>query len=85
MMTLLLTLVIFLGAVLLLAGIAVLTGRVLKGSCGGVAGEACVCSDQGRPRGSCEVDVVEQPLIRIEAKPGGQAQAPELSDDPDER
>ncbi len=31
---------IFLGAVLLLAGIAILTGRVLKGSCGGVAGEA---------------------------------------------
>lgn len=66
MMTLLLTLVIFLGAVLLLAGIAVLTGRVLKGSCGGVAGDACVCSDEGRPRGSCDEDP-DSELIQIDA------------------
>lgn len=72
MMTLLLTLVIFLGAVLLLAGIALLTGRVLKGSCGGVAGEACVCDDQGRPRGSCDLDVADEPLIQIEDGPPNQ-------------
>ncbi len=65
MMTLVLTLVIFLGAVLLLAGIAILTGRVLKGSCGGVAGEACVCSDEGRPRSTCD-EVPESELIQIE-------------------
>ena len=56
MMTLALTLVIFLGAVLLLAGIAVLTGRVLKGSCGGVANQSCVCTDKGLTSGSCESD-----------------------------
>ena len=65
MWTLILTLIIFLGAVLLLAGIAILTGRVLKGSCGGVAGEACVCSDEGRPRGTCE-EVPESELIQID-------------------
>ena len=65
MWTLILTLVIFLGAVLLLAGIAVLTGRVLKGSCGGVAGDACVCSDEGRPMGSCEEEP-DPELIQID-------------------
>ncbi len=65
MMTLVLTLVIFLGAVLLLAGIAILTGRVLKGSCGGVAGEACVCSDEGRPSGTCEEEPAAE-LIQID-------------------
>ncbi|RLE27363.1 MAG: hypothetical protein DRJ65_03045 [Acidobacteria bacterium] len=66
MWTLILTLVIFLGAVLLLAGIAILTGRVLKGSCGGVAGSACLCSDEGRPRGTCEEEVPESDLIQID-------------------
>ncbi len=65
MLTLVLTLVVFLGAVLLLAGIAVLTGRVLKGSCGGVAGSACVCSDEGRPSGTCEEEP-ESDLIQID-------------------
>jgi len=65
MWTLILTLVIFLGAVLLLAGIAILTGRVLKGSCGGVAGDACVCSDEGKPRGSCEEEPAPE-LIQID-------------------
>ena len=66
MMTMLLTLVIFLAAVLLLAGIAIVTGRVLKGSCGGVAGSVCVCSDEGRPRGSCDEDPNPE-LIQIDA------------------
>lgn len=66
MMTLVLTLMIFLGAVMVLAGIAVLTGRVLKGSCGGVAGTACVCSDEGLPRGTCDEDA-DSELIQIDA------------------
>ena len=65
MYTLVLTLVIFLGAVLLLTGIAILSGRVLKGSCGGVAGSACVCSDEGQPRGTCEEDPPSD-LIQID-------------------
>ncbi len=65
MMTLGLTLVVFLGFALVLAAIALLTGRILKGSCGGVAGSACVCSDEGRPRGSCEEDV-DLDLIQID-------------------
>ncbi len=65
MWTLILTLVIFLGTVLLLAGIAVLTGRVLRGSCGGVAGSACVCNDEGRPNGSCEEGLAPE-LIQID-------------------
>lgn len=66
MMTLVLTLVVFLGVVLLLAGIAVLTGRVLKGSCGGVAGGACVCGDEGLERGSCEMAPDGSGLIQID-------------------
>ncbi|RLE35183.1 MAG: hypothetical protein DRJ61_03745 [Acidobacteria bacterium] len=65
MWTLILTLVIFLGTVLLLAGIALLTGRVLRGSCGGVSGEACVCSNEGQSGGSCELEVTPE-LIQID-------------------
>jgi len=64
MMTLALTLVVFLGFALVLAAIALLTGRVLKGSCGGATGGACVCSDQGVARGTCETDE-GQGLIQI--------------------
>lgn len=65
MMTLALTLVIFLGAVLLLAGIAVVTGRVLKGSCGGVANQSCLCADEGLAKGSCDTEA--QDLVQIDS------------------
>ncbi|MCD4751300.1 MAG: hypothetical protein K8R59_18170 [Thermoanaerobaculales bacterium] len=65
MITLALTLVFFLGFVLLLAGIAVLSGHVLKGSCGGVAGNACSCSGEGETSGSCEIGNGQETLIQI--------------------
>ncbi len=67
MWTLLMTFVIFLGGMLLLVGIAILTGRVLKGSCGGVAGSACLCSDEGRPMGTCEEEQAPE-LIQIDVR-----------------
>lgn len=69
MTTLFLTMVIFLGAVLVLAGIAVATGRVLKGSCGGVGGTLCQCRTEGRPRGSCELGEGELPTLDADATP----------------
>ncbi len=65
MWTLVSTFVILLGGMLLLAGIAILTGRVLKGSCGAVAGSACLCSDEGRPMGTCEEEQAQE-LIQID-------------------
>lgn len=65
MTTLLMTFVILLGGMLLLVAIAILTGRVLKGSCGGVAGGSCVCTDEGRSGGSCEEGLAPE-LIQID-------------------
>jgi hypothetical protein len=51
MTTLLLTLVVFLAAVLaMIAGVKI-TGRALKGSCGG---PACTCAAEGKQLLSCD-------------------------------
>ena len=53
MQTMLLTFAVFVVVVLAMAvGVAV-TGRSLRGSCGG---PDCVCESEGRPLGSCEFD-----------------------------
>ena len=74
MTTLLLTFVLFLGFVLVLAGIAVMTGRLLKGSCGGVGGTVCSCRDEGLQPGDCETSENGDGLIQIQSA-GGRADA----------
>lgn len=53
---------------LLFAAMAVglLRGRELKGSCGGVAGSACLCSDGQQQR--CELKKVKEAAERVAAE-----------------
>jgi len=65
MMVFLSVFVLFLAVILLLAGLMIVGGRPLKGSCGGVGGDVCACEKEGRPQGSCDEDGPEQKLIEI--------------------
>ena len=51
MQTLVLTFVVFAIAVLLMTAMVLITGRSLKGSCGG---PSCTCAKNGEDLGSCE-------------------------------
>jgi len=51
--TLALTFVLFLAVVLAMAIGVMITGRSLRGSCGG---PSCTCVNEGREIGSCEVE-----------------------------
>ena len=53
MQTLVLTFVLFVVVVLLMAAGVMITGRSLRGSCGG---PDCVCESEGKPLGSCEYE-----------------------------
>jgi hypothetical protein len=53
MQTLLLTFAVFAVVVLVMAVGVMVTGRSLRGSCGG---PNCVCDSEGKPLGSCEVE-----------------------------
>ena len=60
MQTLILTFFVFVVVVLAMAvGVAV-TGRSLRGSCGG---PDCMCESEGRPLGSCELDGKDLPVL----------------------
>jgi hypothetical protein len=66
MMTLLLTLVVFLAAVLaMIAGVKI-TGRELKGSCGG---PTCTCAADGKPLLSCD-ERTDESTITLPVLPG---------------
>ena len=54
MMTALSTFGVFLVVVLVLSAFVLLTGRSLKGSCGGVGGSlSCNCKESGKDVGDC--------------------------------
>ncbi len=53
MQTLVLTFVFFTIAVLLMTAVVLISGRRLKGSCGG---PSCQCTNEGKDIGSCETD-----------------------------
>lgn len=59
MQTLLLTFALFLVIVLLMAAGVMVTGRSLRGSCGGTD---CVCESEGKALGSCEFDGENLPI-----------------------
>lgn len=59
MQTLLLTFAVFVVVVLAMAVGVVLTGRSLRGSCGG---PDCVCESEGKPLGSCDLDGEKLPI-----------------------
>ena len=52
-MTLFLTFVVFLAAVLAMVACVLITGRDIKGSCGG---PSCECTAEGKDVRSCEVE-----------------------------
>lgn len=56
MTTLLLTFTLFFAVVVVTAGLSLVTGRFLKGSCGGVAGGDCLCRSEGKFPGTCEYE-----------------------------
>ena len=58
MQTLLLTFALFTIAVLLMTAGVLISGRSLKGSCGG---PSCRCNAEGKDLGSCEVDGTSLP------------------------
>ena len=60
MQTLLLTFAVFAVVVLLMAVGVVVTGRSLRGSCGG---PDCVCESEGKPIGSCDLDGTDLPVL----------------------
>ena len=60
MQTLLLTFAVFVVVVLAMAVGVALTGRSLRGSCGG---PDCVCESEGKPLGSCESDGKNLPVL----------------------
>ena len=59
MQTLLLTFVFFAIAVLLMTVMVLVSGRSLKGSCGG---PSCTCAKNGEDLGSCEIDSPSLPV-----------------------
>lgn len=58
MQTLILTFAIFLAVALAMAVGVIMSGRSLRGSCGG---PDCVCETEGKPPGSCEYEGPELP------------------------
>ena len=59
MQILLLTFGLFLGAVFLMALGFILTGKSLRGSCGG---PSCTCATEGKDLGSCDLDEASLPV-----------------------
>lgn len=59
MQTLLLTFAVFVVVVLLMAVGVLVTGRSLRGSCGG---PDCVCEAEGKALGSCELEEKGLPI-----------------------
>ena len=53
METLILTFVLFAAAVLLMTAGVLISGRSLKGSCGG---PSCKCNSEGKDLGSCDLE-----------------------------
>lgn len=62
MPTVILTFAVFVVVVLLMGVGVVLTGRSLRGSCGG---PDCVCESEGKPLGSCDLDGKNLPVHPI--------------------
>jgi hypothetical protein len=60
MQTILLTFVLFVVIVLVMAAGVLLTGKSLRGSCGG---PSCVCQAEGKAPGSCEAG--ERPTLPV--------------------
>lgn len=60
MPTVILTFAVFVVVVLLMGVGVVLTGRSLRGSCGG---PDCVCESEGKPLGSCDLDGKNLPVL----------------------
>jgi len=60
METLILTFALFAVAVLLMTAGVLISGRSLKGSCGG---PSCRCTNEGREIGSCEHDGPTLPIL----------------------
>ncbi len=60
MPTVILTFAVFVIVVLLMGVGVVLTGRSLRGSCGG---PDCVCESEGKPLGSCDLDGKNLPVL----------------------
>jgi hypothetical protein len=58
--TVILTFAVFVIVVLLMGVGVVLTGRSLRGSCGG---PDCVCESEGKPLGSCDLDGKNLPVL----------------------
>jgi len=58
--TMLLTFAVFVVVVLAMAVGVAITGRSLRGSCGG---PDCVCESEGKPLGSCESDGKDLPVL----------------------
>ncbi len=54
-MTLIFTFGLFFTVVAIIALLAMLTGKFLKGSCGGVVGD-CVCKAEGKLPGTCDYE-----------------------------
>ncbi len=74
MVTLILTFGVFLGFALVLGLLAVVFGRILRGSCGG-SGGGCACRDQGLARGTCETeegrDLIQIVDVGVAPRAGG--------------
>ena len=60
METLILTFVLFAAAVLVMTAGVLISGRSLKGSCGG---PSCKCTTEGKEIGSCEHDGLALPTL----------------------
>ena len=60
MQTVVLTFAVFVVVVLLMAVGVMVTGRSLRGSCGG---PDCVCESEGKPLGSCDLDGNDLPVL----------------------
>ncbi|MDX2435824.1 MAG: hypothetical protein QNL88_02130 [Acidobacteriota bacterium] len=62
MQTAVLTFAVFVVVVLLMAVGVMVTGRSLRGSCGG---PDCVCESEGKPLGSCEYEGEKLPTHTV--------------------
>ncbi len=60
MQTVILTFAVFVVVVLSMAVGVMVTGRSLRGSCGG---PDCVCESEGKPLGSCDLDGNDLPVL----------------------
>ena len=59
MQTIVLTFALFVLVVLVMAAGVMITGRSLRGSCGG---PECVCESDGKPLGSCDLEGENLPI-----------------------